>query len=30
MVEQWVSWKGTDTINVSSVGNTDHSYILIQ
>ena len=30
MVEQRSSWKGTDTINVSSVGKTDHSSILIQ
>ena len=30
MVEQRSSWKGQDTINVSSVGNTDHGSILIQ
>ena len=30
MVEQCISWKGPDTINVSSVGKTDHNYILIQ
>ena len=30
MVEQQSSWKGPDTINVSSVGNTDHGYIKIQ
>ena len=30
MVEQRNSWKGPDTINVSSVGNTDHGSILIQ
>ena len=30
MVEKRSSWKGSDTINVSSVGKTDHSYILIQ
>ena len=29
IVEQQNSWKGPDTINVSSVGNTDHGYILI-
>ena len=30
MVEQRSSWKGPDTINVSSVENTDHGSILIQ
>ena len=30
MVEQRSSWKVPDNINVSSVGNTDHSSILIQ
>ena len=30
MVEQRSLWKGPDNINVPSVGNTDHSYILIQ
>ena len=30
MVEQRSSWKGPDTINVSSVGKTDHGSILIQ
>ena len=30
MVEQRSSWKGPDTINVSSVGNIDHGSILIQ
>ena len=30
MVEQWSSWKGADTILVSSVGKTDHGSILIQ
>ena len=30
MVEQRSSWKVTDNINVSSVGNTDHGSILIQ
>ena len=30
MAEQRSSRKGPDTINVSSVGNTDHGYILIQ
>ena len=30
IVEQRSSWKGTDTINVSSVGNTDNGSILIQ
>ena len=30
MVEQRISWKGPDTINLSSVGNTDHGSILIQ
>ena len=30
MVEQRRSWKGPDTINVYSVGNTDHGSILIQ
>ena len=30
MVEQRSSWKGPDTINVSSVGNNDHGSILIQ
>ena len=30
MVEQWSSWKGSDTINVSSVVNTDHDSIIIQ
>ena len=30
MVEQWSSWKGPYTINVSSAGNTDHGSILIQ
>ena len=30
MVEQRISWKGTGTINVSSVGNTEHDSILIQ
>ena len=30
MVEQRSSWNGPDIINLSSVGNTDHGYILIQ
>ena len=30
MVEQWSSCKGKYNINVSSVGNNDHSSILIQ
>ena len=30
MVEQQISWKVRDTINVSSVGKTDHSSILNQ
>ena len=30
MVQQQSSWKVPDTINVSSVGNTDHGLILIQ
>ena len=30
MAEQLSSWKVPDNINVSSVGNTDHGYILIQ
>ena len=30
MVEQQSSWKGPDTMNVSSVGNSDHGSILIQ
>ena len=30
MVKQQSSWKGPDTINVSSVGKTDHGSILIQ
>ena len=30
MVEQRSSWKGPDTINVSSVEKTDHGPILIQ
>ena len=30
MVEQRSLWKGPDTINVSSVGKTDHGSILIQ
>ena len=30
MVEQQISWKGPDNMNVSSVGNTDHGSILIQ
>ena len=30
MVEQRIQWKFPDTINVSSVGNTDHGSILIQ
>ena len=30
MVEQQSSWKCPDTINVSSVENTDNGYILIQ
>ena len=30
MVEKRSSWKVPDTINVSSVGNTDHGSILIQ
>ena len=30
MVEQWISWICLDTINVSSVGKTNHSSILIQ
>ena len=30
MVEQRSLWKGPDTFNVSSVGNTDHGSILIQ
>ena len=30
MAEQQISWKGLDTINVSSVGKTDHGSILIQ
>ena len=29
-VEQQSSWKGPDTINVTSVGNTDQGSILIQ
>ena len=30
MAEQWSLWKGPDTINISSVGKTDHGSILIQ
>ena len=30
MVEQRISCKGPDNINVSSAGKTDHSYTLIQ
>ena len=30
MVKQQISWKGLDTINVSSVRKTDHVSILIQ
>ena len=30
MAEQKIQWKGPDTINVSSVGNTDHSSIFIK
>ena len=30
MVEQQSSWKGPDTINVSSFGKTSNGYILIQ
>ena len=30
MAEHWSSWKGPDTINVSSFGKTDHGSILIQ
>ena len=30
MVEQWISWRCLETINVSSVGKTNHSSILIQ
>ena len=30
MIEQRTSWKGPDTINVSSVGKTDHGSILIR
>ena len=30
MVEQRSSWKGPDTINISSVGKTDHGSILIK
>ena len=30
MAEQRSSWKGTDSINVSSVGNNDNSSILIK
>ena len=30
MVEQQSSWKGPDTINVSSIGKTYNGYILIQ
>ena len=30
MVEQLSSWKIPDNINVSSVGKTDHGYILFQ
>ena len=30
MVEQRISWKGTDTINISSVRNTYHGSVLIK
>eukprot|EP00957_Ditylum_brightwellii_P188683 14363217-Ditylum_brightwellii.AAC.1 len=30
MVEHWSSWKGPDSINVSSVGKTDRGSVLVQ